>query len=152
MKYINMKNPLIFQKLIYFGQIKSDIFHSTDMLWRSKFLRIPIGPLLYPFPSKTNQNRGPNPIFSSPNYTKSVFSPKTRLVWFDGQFPKVNDTHPKLGTLSEPQHKLFYICFCSGPLCKRNWFIYGNSGVRGLKGNVGVVKLVLLPIFLKNDQ
>ena len=35
----------------------------------------------------------------------------------DGQFPEVNDTHPKLGTLSEPQHNLFYICFCSGPLC-----------------------------------
>ena len=27
MKYINLKNPLIFQKLKYIGQIKSDIFH-----------------------------------------------------------------------------------------------------------------------------
>ena len=67
--------------------------------------------------SKPNQIRGLNPIFSPPNYTKSVFSPKTRLVWFDGQFPEVNDTHPKLETLSEPQHKLFYKSLCSGPLC-----------------------------------
>ena len=66
---------------------------------------------------QTKPNGGLNPIFSPPKYTKSVFSPKTRLVWFDGQFPKVNDTHPKLGTPSEPQHKLFYICVCSGPLC-----------------------------------
>ena len=71
MKYINMKNCLIFKKLIYFGQIKSDIFHSTDMLWRSKLLRTLIGPLLYQFQSKPNQNRGPNPIFSPPNFTKS---------------------------------------------------------------------------------
>ena len=71
MKYINMKNPLIFQKMIYFGQIKSDIFHSTDMSWRRKLLRTPIGPLPYQFQSKPNQNRGSNPIFSSPNFTKS---------------------------------------------------------------------------------
>ena len=55
----------------YFCQIKSDIFHLTDMLWRSKLLRTPIGPLLYQFQSKPNQNRGQNPIFPPPNFTKS---------------------------------------------------------------------------------
>ena len=87
------------------------------MLWRSRLLTIPWGPLLYNLQSKPNQSGGLNPIFSPPKYTKSVFSPKTRLVWFDRQFPKVNDTHAKLGTLSEPQCKSFYICHCSGPLC-----------------------------------
>ena len=71
MKYINMKNLLIFQKLIYFGQIKSDIFHFTDMLGISKLLRTPTGPLLYQFQSNPNQTRGPNPVFSPPNFTKS---------------------------------------------------------------------------------
>ena len=43
----------------------------------------------------------------------------------DGQFPEVNETHPKLGTLPEPQHKLFYISFYSGPLCPGG--LYGKQ-------------------------
>ena len=36
----------------------------------------------------------------------------------DGQFPEVNETHPKLGTLSEPQHKSYIIIgyVCVSPL------------------------------------
>ena len=71
MKNITFDLSKIFQFLKNQGIFYIDIFHSTDMSRRSKLLRIPIGPLLYQFQSKPNQNRGQNPIFSPPIFTKS---------------------------------------------------------------------------------
>ena len=56
----------------------------------------------------------------------SAISLKTRLVWFHGQFPPLTRCLMVLETLSDPQHKLFYIYLCSGPLwhshlCSKTW-------------------------------
>ena len=45
-------------------------------------------------------------------------SQKTWLVWFNRQFPQLTRMVVVLDTLSDPQHKLFYIYLCSGPLCE----------------------------------
>ena len=90
MKYINVKNPLIFQKLKYFYQIKIDISHSIDQILISRWLGIQSFSLLYQFQSKPNPNRGQNPIFSPLNFTKSEITFKIFCSGFQFlQIPKI---------------------------------------------------------------
>ena len=76
-KYINVKNPLIFHKLKYFYQIKIEISHPIDQILISRWLGIHSFSLLNQFQSKPNPNRGQNLIFSPPNFTKSEITFKT---------------------------------------------------------------------------